>query len=250
MLIESLARQIHDAPLFEKTRLAAWGKASTATCIDIARVYLESHEAGTALSWLERISADETFQAHERDQLLLHIHGQLVNKEKQADVAWRIFRRHRCAESLQDLLTVIGQDKKDRVIIDEIQTIIAGPTLVLSDAAFLLEIEHFNEGERYLLDRTDQLNGDWYGALLPLAEIFEKQEQALAATMVYRALLDSILRRAQTKTYHYGVRYLKKLDKLAPSVVDWRNFDNHAIYSEHLQEKHGRKASFWSRYRE
>jgi hypothetical protein len=218
--------------------------------VDIARVYLESSEAGTALSWLERIPADETFQAHERDQLLLHIHEQLGNKEKQADVAWRIFRRHRCANSLQDLLAVIGQDKKDRVIMDEIQTILGRKILVLSDAAFLLEIERLDEGERYLLDRADQLNGDFYGALLPLAERLETAERALTATILYRALLDSILRRAQSKTYPHGVRYLKKLDKLAPSIVDWRNFDNHDNYSKHLKEKHGRKTSFWSRYRE
>jgi len=48
-LVGSLARQIKDAPLFEKTRIASWGKLSTAACVDIARVYLESSDALTAL---------------------------------------------------------------------------------------------------------------------------------------------------------------------------------------------------------
>ena len=39
--IESLARQIKDARLFERTRIASCGKLSTAALIDIARVYLE-----------------------------------------------------------------------------------------------------------------------------------------------------------------------------------------------------------------
>lgn len=247
--IESLARQIKDAPLFEETRIAAWGTPSTSACADIARVYLESGHAETALLWLERVPAKETFQTDERDQLLLQIYGLLGNREKQADVAWRIFRRFRCSDSLHALLAVIGHDKRERVITDEIQTIVSKKTLVLSDAAFLLEIEYLEEGERYLLDRADQLDGNHYGTLLSLAEILEKNGRALAAAIVYRALLDSILKRAQSKTYHHGVRYLKKLDKLAPSISNWRNFEDHGIYSEHLQEKHRRKTSFWSRYK-
>lgn len=247
--IESLARQIKDAPLFEKTRLATWGKPSTAACVDIARVYLESGDAETALSWLDLVPVDETFQAHERDQLLLQIYDLLGNRKKQAEVAWRIFRRLRCGDSLHALLTVIGQDKKERVITDEIQAILSEKSLTLSNATFLLEIGRLDEGEMYLLDRTDQLNGDFYGTLLPLAEMFETKERALTSSILYRALLNSILRRAQSKAYPHGVRYLKKLDKLAQSIVDWRNFQDHDNYSKHLREKHGRKTSFWSRYR-
>jgi len=70
MLIESLARQIKDAELFEKTRIASWGKLSTAALIDIARVYLESGDVETAHSWIRKIPEGETFQAYERDQLL------------------------------------------------------------------------------------------------------------------------------------------------------------------------------------
>ncbi len=71
--IESLARQIKDAELFEKTRIALWGNLSTAALIDIARVYLESNDVETAHSWLKKIPEGETFQAYERDKLLVKI---------------------------------------------------------------------------------------------------------------------------------------------------------------------------------
>jgi hypothetical protein len=61
-------------------------------------------------------------------------------------------------------------------------------------------------------------------------------------------LLDSILRRGQTKTYPHGVRYLKKLDRLAQSVSDWHDHRDHAAYVQQLRQNHGRKTSFWSRY--
>jgi hypothetical protein len=69
MLIESLARQIKDARLFEKTRLASWGQPSTAALIDIARVYLESGDVETAHSWLKKIPEGETYQCLVKPQL-------------------------------------------------------------------------------------------------------------------------------------------------------------------------------------
>ncbi len=58
----------------------------------------------------------------------------------------------------------------------------------------------------------------------------EKSGRNLCASVIYRALLDSILRRGQTKTYPHGVRYLRKLDLLARSVPDWRKVEPHDAY--------------------
>lgn len=72
--IESLARQIKDAELFEATRIASWGKLSTAALIDIAQVYLESGDVEMAHSWLKKIPEGETFQEYKRDKLLQEIY--------------------------------------------------------------------------------------------------------------------------------------------------------------------------------
>lgn len=247
-LIESLARQIGDAQLFETTRIASWGTLSTTACVDIAKVYLESGDPRTALSWLEQISSDETYQSHERDQLLRDIYGLLGETEKQADVAWRVFRRYRCKDSLEALLSVIGDEQRASITMGEVNSILARKTLSLPDAAFLVELDCLDEAETYLFDCADQLNGDFYGSLIPLAEAMEASARNLASTIVYRALLDSILRRRQTKTYLHGVRYLKILDRLAKSVSDWRSQDDHDTYLQQLRQTHGKKFSFWSRY--
>jgi hypothetical protein len=60
---------------------------STAACVDIAEAYFEAGDADRALSWLERIPIEESFQEDERDVLLLRVHHQLGNSEKQAEVA-------------------------------------------------------------------------------------------------------------------------------------------------------------------
>lgn len=248
LLIESLARQIKDARLFEKTRIASWGTLSTAACVDIAKVYLECGDAHTALSWLERIPAAETFHTYDRDRLLFDIYQQLGVTEKMIEIAWRIFRRYRSKNSLEELLAVLGDERRDAVMNGELDLILKSKALSLSDAAFLMEHNRMDEAEHYLLDRADQLNGDLYGSLLPLAEAMENDGRYLVATIVFRALLDSILRRGQTKTYTHGVRYLRKLDQLAISISDWRSLDNHDTYLQQLRQNHGRKSSFWFHY--
>lgn len=115
-LVESLARQMKDAPLFGRTRIASWGSLTTAACLDIARVYLESGDAQTALMWLRKSPTTESHNAGERDELLLEVHGRLGSRTEQADVPWRMFRRCRSLDSLGRLLAVIGGDRKDEVL--------------------------------------------------------------------------------------------------------------------------------------
>jgi hypothetical protein len=110
-------------------------------------------------------------------------------------------------------------------------------------------MEQWDAAESYLQARAEQLDGDHYQFLLPLAETFESLARPLTASLLYRALLDSILRRARTTTYGHGVRYLGKLDLLAQTVNDWRDIEPHTVYVEQLRRQHGRKTSFWSRYK-
>lgn len=248
MRIESLARQIKDAPLFEQTRIACWGSLSTAACLDIARVYLESGDVRTALIWLEKVPETESFMADDRDHLLSEVHGCLGDTNRQADAVGRIFRRSRSADSLARLLDIVGHDQRDVVIGTEVTAVLGTEKFSPVDAIFLVEIDRPDDAEAYLLERSDQLNGDFYGGLLHLAEAMEKNGRHLCAAVIYRALLDSILSRAQTKTYAHGVRYLRKLDLLATSIADWRNIEPHVAYKGKLLQQHGRKSSFWSRY--
>jgi len=248
MLIESLARQIKDAKLFEKTRIASWGKLSTAAFIDIARVYLEGGDVEAAHLWLNKIPEDETFQAYERDKLLLDLFRRQGDSEKLNDLLHRKFRSHRSMDTLQALLDVIGQEKQDKIIVDEIALISECSALRESDANFLIATGKIDEAEAYLLDRADQLNGNYYGSLLSLAEAMVLENRNLAASLIYRSLLVSILERGYTKAYPHGIRYLKKLDKLAVVVTEWKTFNNHAVFKNRIYQDHGRKRSFWSKY--
>lgn len=248
MLIESLARQIRDAALFEKTRIASWGKLSTAALIDIARVYLESGDVETAHSWLKKIPENETYQEYERDKLLMEIYQKQGNTEKLTELLYQKFRAHHSTDTLQTLLDVIGNDKRNEVIADEVTQILESSALLESDAEFLIAIGKTDEAEAYLLGRADQLDGNHYGSLLSVAEAMDAENRHLVTSLIYRSLLVSILERGYTKAYPHGIRYLKKLDKLAGSVFAWKEFSPHEAFKEQIIQTHGRKRSFWAKY--
>jgi len=248
MLVESLARQVKDPELFEKTRLASWGKLSTGAFIDIARVYLESGNVQIAYSWLNRIHENDNFHSHERDQLLQEIYKRQGDDKKLADLLYRKFRSYHSSKTLDALLDVIGSDKRDEVISKEVVLILANPTWCESDADFLISVGKIEQAETLILERAEQLDGYYYGSLISLAKTMESENRDLAATLIYRSLLISVLARGYTKAYRHGVLYLRKLDNLATSITQWMKFDNHETFKDQIYLSHGRKYSFWSKY--
>ena len=247
--VKSLARQLKDAPLYEKACKAYWGKLPTIAHYNIAEIYLESGDAKTALDWIEHIPESERYRADKRNELLLVIYEKLGYREKLSEIAWRVFRDYRSAETLATLLTAIGPEKRDQVVDNETRLILGTKELSYSDCQFLIEVRRMEDAETYLLDRAAQLDGQFYPTLLDLANSMEKDKRLIAATVIYRALLDSILMRAISKYYYHGIRYLKKLDKLAEGIGDWRDVQDHLEFKAELLKVHARKTSFWGKYK-
>ncbi|HQB12371.1 MAG TPA: hypothetical protein PLX96_05280, partial [Candidatus Omnitrophota bacterium] len=113
---------------------------------------------------------------------------------------------------------------------------------------FLIETGEVACAQDYIVERHDQLDGDQYYYLPPLAEDLEAKGLYLAAVVIYRALLEANLARALSKYYSHGVRYLRKLDALSGQVSDWKGIEPHAGYVRQIKHQHGRKPSFWGKY--
>jgi hypothetical protein len=220
----------------------------TAALIDIARVYLESNDVETAHSWLKKIPEGETYQAHDRDKLLLEIYASQGDLEQRTKILYEQFRSFHSTHTLQALLDVIGNDRRDEVISDEVALILESSALRESDAEFLIAIGKIDAAEAYLLKWADHLDGHAYGSMRYLAEAMVLENRHLAASLIYRSLLVSILERGYTKAYPHGIRYLKKLDKLAGTVTEWQRFKDHRAFKDQIHQAHGLKRSFWSKY--
>lgn len=76
-----------------------------------------------------------------------------------------------------------------------------------------------------------------------------EHDHPLAATILYRALLDDILINTRSKAYSHGAKYLEKLTLLALEADPGRpnGMADHGAYFVKLKETHLRKSSFWSR---
>ena len=227
ILIESLAYQIKDAKLFEQTRTAAWPELSTSAFIDIARTYLQSGDVATAHQWLEKIPENDTFRAREHGQLLQEIYKQQGNEEELTKLLTRNYHLNPSINSLDKLLEVVGADKQEKLVEDVVSKIRTHTELDVQSVAFLLDIGKIDQAEEYVVKHAHQLNGDYYERLIPLAEALMIRNKPLASSLVYRSLLISILNRGYTKAYPHGVRYLKLLDDLAPSVTNWFELEPH-----------------------
>jgi len=249
--VESLARQTGDAKLFEKTRLESLEEPGTAAFLDIATVYLENNEPRIALEWINRISKYETFMDQERRNLLQQIYGQLGDSRKEEEIAWLSFRKQRTLQTLENLLNIIGEEKREQVIHDEAGFIIDDGKTDYLDIQFLIDVRQFDEAEICIqvMAGTRTINGDYYTILLPMAKAMESEGRLLTAYVIYRALLESILERKFYKGYPIAAKYLAKLDFLASEIDDWQDLGEHGMFHVWLNQVHGKKSSFWRNYR-
>ncbi len=224
-MIESLARQIKDGALFERTRERNWQGLNSRAYIDIAKVYFASGDALTAYDRLRRASECGAKDEYDYAELFREVCRSLGKTEEAKGISWDIFHRHRCMETFNELITQIGEDKRTEIIYKEVDLIMAANEFNATNAQFLLDVEETSCAQDYILARNDQLDGENYYQLVPLAENLETKGLYLAAVVIYRALLEGNLAKAISKYYTHGVRYLRRLDALYLTKLRLRNIE-------------------------
>ena len=247
-MIESLARQIKDGALFERTRQRNWEGLNGRSYLEIAKVYFSAGDAEAAYDRLQKAAECGAQNECAYSELFRDVCQALGKVEDVTKISWEIFRRSRCKETLNELLAQIGEDKRTEVVYKEVDLIMALTEFNITDAQFLIDVGEAKCAEDYVFDRREKLNGEQYYHLPPLAKHFEEKGSFLAAVVIYRALLEANLAKSLSKYYPHGVWYLRRLDALAGRVSDWRGIEPHAEYAQHIRQQHGRKPSFWAKY--
>jgi hypothetical protein len=247
-MIESLARQTKDGALFERTREHNWQGLNSRAYIEVAKVYFDSGDSLTAYDRLQKAAECGAKDEHEYAELFRDVCRALGKAEEVDKISWDIFRRHRCMETLNELISQIGEDKRAETIYKEVDSIMAAKEFNITDAQFLLDVGEAGCAQEYIVARREQLDGEQYYHLPPLAENFEAKGLYLAAVVIYRALLEASLAKALSKYYSHGVRYLHRLDALAYDISDWHGIESHAGYAQRIRQQHGRKPAFWAKY--
>jgi hypothetical protein len=111
---------------------------------------------------------------------------------------------------------------------------------------FLIARPDLRRAAALVEDRLEMIDGNLYWCLGAAAEQLEPKEP-LAATLLYRKMIDFTLDRARSSRYGHAARHLRSCAWLAQQVSDWRRHLPHADYLATLRQQHGRKAGFWGR---
>jgi hypothetical protein len=209
---------------------------------DIVERLLRADRYQDALDWIAREGADPR-----RDLSDLHIQAleRLDRRTEAQGVRWAVFRRTLSLDTLNAFLERVADEGERQAAITRAVGVATGHP---SRSAALRVLATFvpAAAEDYIVAHHEELNGDLYGTLRPIAEALA-DAHPLASVLLYRRLTDAVLERKASQHYRYrhAVRDLLAGDRLAAAVPDWRGQPTQGEYRQALAVEHKRKRSFW-----
>lgn len=102
--------------------------------------------------------------------------------------------------------------------------------------AFLMDIQEFDEATKLVRLKIDELDRRAYDVLRPAAGLLQNVDP-LAATLLYRKMIEPVLKNAKSKYYSYAAKDLVACDILSERIADWQGLQDHHHYFQDLQVK-------------
>lgn len=176
--------------------------------------------------------------------LELQILEAMGEREKAQELRWKNFLETLDAEILREHVNRLP-DFEDIEVLDRAFAHAGSAKDKYRALAFFLSWPKLDLAARLIANNLAHWDGRNYWILAPAAETLEP-DHPLAATILYRVLLDQILASARAKAYPHAARYLANLDAMAGRISGDTTIPSHATYKAELQKKHGRKSGFWA----
>ena len=84
--------------------------------------------------------------------------------------------------------------------------------------------------------------------LLTTAADALRERHPLAATLLWRAVIDFALVEDRASRYRHAASHLNDCDTVAPEIDTFDAFPSHDQYVDELRVRHKRKSSFWAKF--
>ena len=218
--------------------------------LGIASQLLDAGRAAEALDWVRRPGRREFGNPQDgvnprQVSMEARILEALNDKPAAQELRWRCFEKSLSVDILREYLKrlpdfedIEAEDQAYKLASDH-----AEPELALQ---FFLDWPRLDLAAQLIVAHRNHLDGrDWH--TLPGVAGLLEHEYPLAATILYRALLDNILEQARSKAYSHGAKYLRQLSLLAKEADKDLPIGmiDHATYLVDLKKTHARKSGFW-----
>lgn len=247
-LLRSITEQGRDAKLFEDALQGKQVELSSSAILKVSQTLLERDEVEAAHAWIGKISHDNISYSYEVEKILKEIYARQGDSESLIALHYRNFKTLRTLSTFQELLKITGEEKREEILAQELALICENQRFDADNAQFLADVGMIDELEAYVFARVEKLDGGDYYSLPEVAEALVEHARYLAASLIYRCLLESMMERAYAKSYHHGVDYLRAMDTFSPLIKDWKNYPTHNAFKVRLLQENKRKTSFWNQY--
>lgn len=240
--LRSIAEAKGDVALFESSFLLTSPTPNTLQLEQIIKFAIATKNFDRAAYWLDRPEWQEASSSFKALRNCL-LKAQGKTKQLKTHLA-EDFYHYPNEISLQNYWEVASETEQKALVkkLPELSKAVRDPDDAISMALF---VQHSDLASELLIEHSEQLTELYYSTFLRWLAKLNEKTHPLACIVCYRCLLSDLLNRGYTKAYHHGADYFHKLLKLDKSITDYKNLPNAQSYIQELQEKHGRKRSFW-----
>ena len=227
--------------------------------VGIAARLLDANRAAEALDWIRRPQGrglvvvtreqmltggyDPDAPMREKTALEIRILDALGRKDAAQALRWARFSEILDREMLRDHVARLP-DFEDEEALERAFDHAGGHAQTYRALHFFIHWPNLDRAARLVLDKRETWDGGRYEVLAPAAEALE-EAHPLAASLLYRCMIDDMLTRGRAGAYAHGARHLARLDTLADRIEPGLLDPDHAGYRAGLRKAHGRKTAFW-----
>ncbi len=208
---------------------------------DVAERLLTAGRPGEALAYLDQAAGGQGGENHV--DLRIAAHDALGRPDLAQGLRWRCFEARLSELHLRDFLRHLP-DFEDFEAEQRALDYAAAHREANVGLAFIARWPDLARADRLVRERLGELDATraslLRGAARMLAERFP-----LAATLLYRMMVESVLERGASESYTDAVVDLLAAAGSAARIVAGDGLEPHARFIDRLQLRHGRKYKFW-----
>jgi len=218
----------------------------------IARMLHEAKRYPEALEWVRKPAAtmrlthtDNAVTAPAQPPRLLEadILDALKQKGDAQAIRWKEFERTLRPDILRNYIARLD-DFAEFEETDKAFAIAAAGPRIHEALDFFVKWPRLDLASEHVLRHLGKWDGRQSGILVEAADAF-LDGYPVAATMLYRTLLDDILRRGISDAYGDGATFYAVLHELQHRLGTGFTHQSHRAYMAELRERYGRKPGFW-----